>query len=99
MFDTDALNGTLAATFCDQPATWINASGSVTINIAFEITASSETEDSYQIGTEIITGECESSIIASMKRKDILVINSTNYSVQHVQNDGHGWAVITLEKS
>lgn len=96
-FNTDALNQTVAAVFCNKPATWIRASGSVPVNVALTV-APEYNENGFRIAGESITADCLMSDVATIKRTDHLVIDAITYSVLAVQPDSTGWAKIILEK-
>ncbi len=96
-FNTDALNQAVAAVFCDKPATWISASGSIPVNAALAV-APAYNESGFRVAGESITADCLMGEIATMKRTDLLVIETVTYRVLAVQPDSTGWATIILEK-
>jgi len=96
-FNTDILNQTIAAVFCDKSATWISASGSIPVQAALTV-APEYDESGFRIAGESITANCLMSEITTMKRTDRLIIDAISYSVLAVQPDSTGWATIILEK-
>lgn len=96
-FNADALNQAVAKVFCDKPATWVSASGSISVQAALTV-APAYNESGFRIAGESITADCLMSEIASMKRTDRLIIDAIAYSVLAVQPDSTGWATIILEK-
>ncbi len=96
-FNTDVLNQTIAAVFCDKAAMWISAAGSIPINAALTV-APEYNESGFRIAGESITADCLMSEVTAMKRTDRLIIDAVSYSVLAIQPDSTGWATIILEK-
>ncbi len=95
----DALNLSIATTFCTTAASWVKPDGVVALNITFDITPTFEQEGAYAMAGEEITAGCAVTSVAGMQRGHQLIIDSKSYEVLAMHDDGNGWATITLEKA
>lgn len=97
MFDTGPLNDAMVDDgIFGQAANIITDAGSISLQIVWDIQHAHE-GDIYEVTYANYVAGCRESDVAEVCNGDTLVVNSKNYRILAMEEDGQGWVNLIVE--
>lgn len=92
----DLMTNTVQKILCTTPCIW-HGLPDIEAMVNFNVGAMDDSEDGYQRSGDVITAECQHSLMQGIESGAELTIKGNLYKVLHVQLDGNGWMIMFLD--
>ena len=98
MFDVSPLNDAMIDdVIFGQAATIATESGSIDLQIVWDIQHEHGGDDVYEVGYANYIAGCRGSDVAAASMGDVLIVNGKNYRILAMEEDGQGWTNLIVE--